>query len=449
MSLKYVQSNTLYQAGSGVIIGATSIVLTTLTDIYGNVLTMTSFGAKGYGTCEPDTTNEESFTFTGITANVNGTYTLTGVSTALAQSPYTETSGLVRGHIGGSKVVISDTTAFWNTFANVNNLNTFIILPQSSVTPVNSSDFATKAYVDATAVAGAPNASTTVKGVVQEATQAQVLSKTQVGSTGADLYVTPSTLASTLLSDYKADTGAADAAVITLVPAITAYTAGQCFSVKMIATNLTTTPTLNVSALGAKTIVKLGGAAMSASDLLIGGIYDFEYDGTNMQLKTPASTAIAKGLKSATTIVDVSAATAPSNTQVLTATSATTATWQTPATSFFGVSGKGTASKNMSDASTTQTIAHGLGHIPALFRLVGVAPSGGGTSALSIAISSSGNSLTYTAQTINSITTFSLAGGSSTYQEGIVTADATNINIVWTRGGSPTGTATIDWEAFA
>ena len=115
---QYVQTNTLYLAGSGVIVGATSIALTTLTDIYGNTLTMADFGTKGYGTLEPDTTNEEAFTFTGVVANANGTYTLTGVKTALAKSPYTETSGLVRAHAGGTKVVITDNVAFWNTFAN-------------------------------------------------------------------------------------------------------------------------------------------------------------------------------------------------------------------------------------------------------------------------------------------------------------------------------------------
>lgn len=152
MALNYVQSNTLYLSGSGVIIGATSIGLTNLTDIYANVLTMADFGTKGYGTLEPDTTNEEAFTFTGITANTNGTYTLTGVSTVLAKSPYTETSALIRAHSGGTKVVITDSAAFWNTFTNKNNdetINgqwTFTTFP---VTPSNS------------------NASTTVKGVTK------------------------------------------------------------------------------------------------------------------------------------------------------------------------------------------------------------------------------------------------------------------------------------------
>ena len=122
---KYVQALTQYLAGSGTIVGATSIVLTSLTDIYANAITsITSFGDKGYITLEPDTTNEEAATFTTVTANANGTVTLGGVSTSLAQSPYTETSGLVRAHSGGTKVVITDNVAFWNTFANKNNAET-------------------------------------------------------------------------------------------------------------------------------------------------------------------------------------------------------------------------------------------------------------------------------------------------------------------------------------
>lgn len=126
MSLSYVQTNTLYLSGSGVIVGATTISLTSFADIYGNVLTMASFGSKGYITLEPDTTNEEAATFTGVTANANGTYTLTGVESALAQSPYTESSGLVRQHSGGTKLVITDNVAFWNTFANKNNNETIL-----------------------------------------------------------------------------------------------------------------------------------------------------------------------------------------------------------------------------------------------------------------------------------------------------------------------------------
>ncbi len=148
MSRNYVQALTQYLAGSGVIVGATSIVLQSLTDIYGNAITSISpaFGDKGFITLEPDTTNEEAATFTGVTVNSNGTVTLTGVSTALAQTPYTETSGLVRAHSGGTKVVITDNVAFWNQFPNKNNVEA-IVQNWSVPDPVGMTDIANKEYV--------------------------------------------------------------------------------------------------------------------------------------------------------------------------------------------------------------------------------------------------------------------------------------------------------------
>ena len=134
----FVQTNTMYLSGSGVIVAATSVSVTSFTDIYGNVLTMADFGTRGYGTLEPDTTNEEAFSFTGITANANGTYTLTGIKTALAKSPYTETSGLIRAHSGGTKIVISDPAVFWGNL---------------------------KAYVDAAVISGGVPATTVLLGL--------------------------------------------------------------------------------------------------------------------------------------------------------------------------------------------------------------------------------------------------------------------------------------------
>ena len=302
MALKYVQTNTLYQSGSGNIIGATSIVLTSFADIYGNVLTMADFGTKGYITCEPDTTNEESLTFTGVTANANGTYTLTGISTVLAKSPYTETSGAVRQHSGGTKVVVTDTVAFWNTFTNKNNDETVAgkyTFPNGANRPILDADtdtataagLVTLGQLSRQAISGASNASTTVKGIVQEATQAQYLAKTAVGSTGAELYVNPSIVSSTLLNDYKVDTGAANAYVITPAPAITAYTTGQIFSFKAVNAN-TTASTLNVNALGVKTIKKAGGATdLASGDIAAGMIVLVEYDGTNFVMLNPVANA--------------------------------------------------------------------------------------------------------------------------------------------------------------
>lgn len=295
-AIKYVQTNTLYQAGAGSIVGATSLVLTSLTDIYGNVLTMTDFGGKGYGTCEPDTTNEEAFTFTGIVANANGTYTLTGISTALARSPYTETSGTIRQHSGGTKVVITDNVAFWNTFSNKNNNETVVgkwTLPgdnvnrptlSSDIDSANATDLPTVGQLSRTASAGASNASLTVKGIVQMPTQAQVDARTATGSTGALLALTPDKQRSTLLSDYVVDTGIANAYVITPVPAISAYAVGQVFSFKAINAN-TSASTLNVNALGTKSIVRNDGvAALTTGDILTNQIVTVEYDETNFRL---------------------------------------------------------------------------------------------------------------------------------------------------------------------
>lgn len=446
---KFVQTLSQYLAGSGVIIGATSIVLVSFTDIYGNTLALSDFGDKGYGTLEPDTTNEEAFTFTGVTTNANGTVTLTGVSTALAKSPYTETSGLIRQHSGGTKLVISDNVAFWNTFGNKNNQNewadiqTFDVPSVQATDPTSSSQVANKHYVDGVAVAGAPNASTTVKGIVQEATQAQVLAKTASGSTGAELYVSPSTLPSTLLSDYKADTGAANAYVITPAPAITAYTVGQIFSFKAVNAN-TTASTLNVNGLGVKTIKNSLAGDLVANDILAGQIVVVEYDGTNFQMISPLGNQTAQALKSATTVVSVSAATAPSNTQVLTATSSTTATWQALPTSFKGLSATGATTYNLATASGIQNIAHGLGVTPTLFKVTA-------TFSNSIAQSFNGNSVYVRSVDAGASFLISADGASATsnYQTAVITATSTNIVLTWTKTSSPVGTANIIWEALA
>lgn len=179
MAILYVQSPTLYLSGAGVVIGATSVTLTSLTDIYGNVLTMSDFGALGYLTLEPDTNNAEGATFTGVTANANGTYTLTGVKTVLAKSPYTQTSGLVRNHSGGTKVVVTDNVAFWNTFTNkennetINGVWTFPGATLSRVSVASDADvttvtnLVTYGQLQRTAIAGGTPGSTLVIGYVR------------------------------------------------------------------------------------------------------------------------------------------------------------------------------------------------------------------------------------------------------------------------------------------
>lgn len=72
-------------------------------------------------------------------------------------------------------------------------LDTDVTLAANSDIKV-ASQKATKTYIDGIAVAGAPNASTTVKGIVEEATQSQFAASTDTGETGARLFAVPSVI---------------------------------------------------------------------------------------------------------------------------------------------------------------------------------------------------------------------------------------------------------------
>ena len=326
MTTLYVQAPTLYLAGSGVIIGATSITLTTLTDIYGNVLTMADFGALGYLTLEPDTTNAEGATFTGVTANANGTYTLTGVKTVTAKSPITQTSGLVRNHSGGTKVVVTDNVGFWDTFVNKNNDATMVGY-LSGPTPTAVDHYATKAYADGLALASAVASGTATVGyvklssasatptapVVVETADARVPTQgendalvgnnTDIAVGTGNKMVTQTGLQHNA-EKYAADAGANDTYAITLSPIPTSYTVGMVVYFKANTAN-TGTATLNVNGLGAKTIVTGVSTTLATGDIVANQLCTLIYDGTNFVLQSPKSMQASNGtatISSSTTV---------------------------------------------------------------------------------------------------------------------------------------------------
>ena len=91
--------------------------------------------------------------------------------------------------------------------------------------------------------------------------------------------------------NYVADTGAANAYVALLSPALASYTAGVLVQFKAANAN-TTASTLNVNGLGVKTIKKLDGATdLVANDIKAGQIVTVEYDGTNFQMLNPVANA--------------------------------------------------------------------------------------------------------------------------------------------------------------
>jgi hypothetical protein len=100
--------------------------------------------------------------------------------------------------IGPDGITTANTMTKVNTnFANLNSdkIETSTLDTDTSLTANSDSKIATqkavKAYVDS---GGNPNASTITKGIVEEATQAEVTAGTAAGGTGARLFINPSSV---------------------------------------------------------------------------------------------------------------------------------------------------------------------------------------------------------------------------------------------------------------
>ena len=87
---------------------------------------------------------------------------------------------------------------------------------------------------------------------------------------------------------FAVDTGAVNAYVVSYSPAVVALTTGMTLWVKIINANTTTTPTLAVNAVAAKTIIRNdAGGALYPGDLKANGYYLFQWDGTNFRVTNP------------------------------------------------------------------------------------------------------------------------------------------------------------------
>jgi hypothetical protein len=94
-------------------------------------------------------------------------------------------------------------------------------------------------------------------------------------------------------TNIHATSSGTNTVVVTLTPAATAYTAGQFINFKAGGT-CTGAVTVNVNALGAKAIQKLG-AALVAGDITANNIVSVVYDGTQFQMVSPAKTPVLAG----------------------------------------------------------------------------------------------------------------------------------------------------------
>lgn len=237
----------------------TSVRLSSFKEPISNIpYTMTYLSTSiAYGTLDPQQpTKSEFISFTGITQNSDGTAILTGVTRGLARSsPFTASSTFRTTHSGQSIFILSNAPQVYNEYAAKRNNETitggwnFPLVPSTSTNPLtfgyatstlvglsnNQTITGTKtfsatttfsmgaltsypctdnspltqmcdrAYINSVATSGAPNASTIVKGIVQEATVGEVSAGSSTGSTGAKLFITPQALASsTLISNFIA-----------------------------------------------------------------------------------------------------------------------------------------------------------------------------------------------------------------------------------------------------
>jgi hypothetical protein len=216
-NFNFVQLQDLKLAGSGVSLTDTTIVLQSMKLIDGVTnVTMAMFGAVGMAVIEPDTSREENISFTGITQNADQTATLTGVTRGLDfKTPYTAVAGNRKAHAGGSIMRISNTAPFYNQIAVKDNDESILgawTFPNAEPTrpkltadtdATDAKSLVTLGQVARTAVGGAVNASTTVAGLVEIATQAEVDDGTSIGGTGAILAAPASALTEGRLNIHR------------------------------------------------------------------------------------------------------------------------------------------------------------------------------------------------------------------------------------------------------
>lgn len=211
---------------------------------------------------------------------------------------------------------------------------------------------------------------------------------------------------------YAADAGASDTYAISLPVAPASYVTGAHFRFKANTAN-TGPATLNVNSLGAKTIKKNYDVDLADGDIKASQIVSVVYDGTNFQLLSPVAPTLAQIASNTFT-------------KLLTAT-------------------------------TTTTIAHGLGVVPRLVLIKGLFLATNYINNIdSIYANSAQKSSSYIKDTSGTglvdggQTTYVIGSDTSNYLTATVAVDATNITITYaSTAGSPTGTATLFWTALA
>lgn len=122
MAQKFLQIQPCRLAGGGCTATATSIILETFAYPDGTAITTADLGTTNWATIEPNTSREEIVSFTGVTQNVDGTATLTGVTRGLKfGTPYTADANLRKAHAGGVAFVVSNNPQLYENLISFDN----------------------------------------------------------------------------------------------------------------------------------------------------------------------------------------------------------------------------------------------------------------------------------------------------------------------------------------
>lgn len=428
----------------------TTIELSSMTDFRGNTISFSDLGGDlGLLTIDSGTDFEEIISFTGISGN-----TLTGVTRGLPfkGNSFTAVTANKKPHEPGAEVIMTN-SHHWDakyrvdtqTAQTIDGVKTFSSSPVVP-TPSGGTDAANKDYADGLAIAGAPNGSTTTKGIYEQATLAETKSATATGATGAVLVANAAQIAGAIQDSswiYAVDSVGTDSYAVTIAPAITALTAGLRLLVK-VATANTGACTLNVNGLGAVAIKKLRDQDPETGDIEANQIIDVIYDGTNFQLQTPIAslptTALLSEMGTFFAATDALAAEMENLTDGGDASDSHNHSSLYTNSRYVGV-----GTYDMS-GTTSNTFAHGLGVSP-VFVEVRVRFNNTTTVAMS---DGAYNGTNYVIWAVNvndassdgtSNTEVAHIQGSGVSNTATCSVDATNVTLTWTKNGSPTGTA--------
>lgn len=330
MSKQFVQTPavTLY---TGLSASGTSMVITPYpVDIQtGTKLTFADFGDTPTLTVDPKIAGyEEIIQFSSMVDNGNNTATLAIAGRNLiGQYPYT-TTGTGKTHGASAVVVFSDNPQLYNAFVQktgnetVAGIKTFTSSPivptgGSGTQAANNDDIANaitgftgKAtdLVAGTTKISVPAASPTNPIAVgdndprvptQGENDALVGNNTDIAVGTGNKFVTQTGLIHNAEKYVAVSSASSTAYTATLSPVVTSQTDGMEVYLKMDLANTTTTPTLAVNGLTARTIVKTSGLALAVGDIAAGMMCNFRYDATNTRwvmmnpVATPPITTVA------------------------------------------------------------------------------------------------------------------------------------------------------------